>query len=169
MKKQFAVRLRQSAALSKSENLVAYRGHSKRKGELSELAFLYKAVSMGFGVAKPYGDSERFDFIVSSGNRLRRVQVKSCYTESYRGYGVRAGGNCKRGPEMYTPHEIDVIVVYVVPEDAWYVIPINALCKRYTLYLHPNGRRRGMYQYEQYREAWIMKAKNKLDVAKSPH
>jgi hypothetical protein len=154
MKKQFAVRLRQSAALSKSENLVAYRGHSKRKGELSELAFLYKAVSMGFGVAKPYGDSERFDFIVSSGCQLRRVQVKSCYKAGRCGYGIRAGGNCKRGPEMYTPEEIDVIVVYVVPEDVWYVVPIEALRKRYCLYFHPNGSRSGMYQYEKYREAW---------------
>jgi len=31
--------------------------HNKRKGELSELAFAYKAASMGFGVAKPYGDA----------------------------------------------------------------------------------------------------------------
>ena len=56
---------------------MAYRGHTKRKGELSELAFAYKAVSMGFGVSKPYGDSERFDFIVTSGRRVWRVQVKS--------------------------------------------------------------------------------------------
>src|SRR2546425_9067354 len=37
---------------------------SKRRGEVVELAFLYKAVSLGFGVAKPYGDSECYDFIV---------------------------------------------------------------------------------------------------------
>jgi hypothetical protein len=33
-------------------------------GELAELAFMSKAASLGFGVAKPYGDSERFDFIL---------------------------------------------------------------------------------------------------------
>ena len=32
---------------------------AKRRGELSELAFFYKAASLGFGVAKPWGDSER--------------------------------------------------------------------------------------------------------------
>jgi hypothetical protein len=146
MKKQPAVRLQQGAALPKSENLLAYRSHTKRKGELSELAFVYKAVSLGFGVAKPYGDSERFDFIVSSGRRLWRVQVKSCYKAGKRGYGVRACGNWNRGLEMYTPEEIDVIVVYLVPEDAWYVIPIEAIGKRYCLYFHPNGSRTGMYQ-----------------------
>ena len=164
MKKQ-SVGQRQATASCKGENLVAYRGHSKRKGELSELAFVYKAVSMGFGVAKPYGDSERFDFIVSSGRRLRRVQVKSCYRASYRGYGVRACGNENRGKEMYTPAEVDVIVVYLVPEDAWYVIPIAAIGKRYCLYFHPNGRRRRMYQYEQYREAWwVLRSNRKGDV-----
>lgn len=169
MKKRSAVRLHRGAALRKGENVLGYRAHTKRKGELSELAFAYKAVSMGFGVAKPYGDSERFDFIVSSGRRLWRVQVKSVYKSSYRGYGVRACGNRNRGEEMYTADEIDVLVVYLVPEDVWYVIPIRALGKRYCLYFHPNGRRREMYQYEQYREAWwLLKAKNRMGLAKSP-
>jgi hypothetical protein len=167
--KKSAVRFERGTAARKGERLMAYRGHTKRKGELSELAFVYKAVSMGFGVAKPYGDSERFDFIVSSGRRLWRVQVKSAYKASHRGYGIRACGNRNRGVEMYTAAEVDVIVVYLVPEDAWYVIPIRALGKRYCLYFHPNGRRREMYQYEQYREAWwLMKAKHRMGRAKSP-
>src|SRR3984957_10755817 len=45
---------------------------AKRRGELSELAFFYKAASLGFGVAKPWGDSERYDFILDSGQRLWR-------------------------------------------------------------------------------------------------
>jgi hypothetical protein len=53
----------------------------KLQGELIELAFLHKAVSLGFAVAKPYGDSERYDFIVdyrdSIDRKLLRVQVKS--------------------------------------------------------------------------------------------
>jgi len=46
---------------------------AKRRGELSKLAFFYKAASLGFGVAKPWGDSERYDFILDSGQRLWRV------------------------------------------------------------------------------------------------
>jgi len=42
------------------------RANTKRKGELSEAAFLLKAASLGFGVAKPWGDSERYDFILDS-------------------------------------------------------------------------------------------------------
>lgn len=50
---------------------------AKRRGELVEVAFLHKAVSLGFGVAKPYGDSESYDFILdaaqSAASHLWRV------------------------------------------------------------------------------------------------
>ena len=52
---------------------------TKEKGELAELAFLHKAASLGFGVARPHGDSERYDFILDSGERFLRVQVKSIF------------------------------------------------------------------------------------------
>jgi hypothetical protein len=51
--------------------------NAKEKGELGELAFLHKAASLGFGVAQPYGDKEHYDFILDSGERFWRVQVKS--------------------------------------------------------------------------------------------
>ena len=31
---------------------------SKRRGEVAELAFMHKVISMGFRVAKPWGDSD---------------------------------------------------------------------------------------------------------------
>jgi hypothetical protein len=39
----------------------------KTKGELGELAFSLKAASLGFGVAKPNGEDEAYDFILDSG------------------------------------------------------------------------------------------------------
>ena len=51
----------------------------KRRGEMAEAAFVAKAVSLGFGVAKPWGDSDPFDFIVQSGGKLWKVQVKSAH------------------------------------------------------------------------------------------
>lgn len=167
--KKSAVGFERGTTSRKGERLMAYRGHTKRKGELSELAFMYKAVSMGFGVAKPYGDSERFDFIVSSGRRLWRVQVKSTYKRGAHGYGVHAYGNRNRGTEIYTPEEIDLLVVYIVPEDAWYIIPIEAVGGRQSLFFYPQGSQRGLCRYEKYREAWwLLKAKNRTGRAKSP-
>ena len=60
----------------------------KRRGELAELAFMRKAISLGFGVAKPWGDSDRYDFILDSGRRLWRVQVRSTEYHTHRGYAV---------------------------------------------------------------------------------
>ena len=79
----------------------------------------------------------------------------------------RQGVLRNRGAEMYTADEVDVLVVHLVPEDAWYIIPIRALGTRHCLYFHPNGRRREMHQYEQYREArWLLKAKYGMGRAK---
>src|SRR5580658_6380180 len=39
---------------------------TKRLGEIAELAFSFKAYNLGFGVSKPYGDSERYDVILDS-------------------------------------------------------------------------------------------------------
>jgi PD-(D/E)XK endonuclease len=50
--------------------------NTKRTGELSEAAFLLKAETLGFHLAKPWGDSERYDFILDTGSRLWRVQLK---------------------------------------------------------------------------------------------
>ena len=55
------------------------KGTLKQRGELAEMGFMFKAAGLGFGVAKPWGDSERYDFILDSGERFWRVQVKSTY------------------------------------------------------------------------------------------
>src|SRR5271165_2100902 len=65
------------AAAGWVEEIEASHNTSKWAGEQAEAAFLNKAISLGLNVARPWGDSERYDFIVDSGRRLLRVQVKS--------------------------------------------------------------------------------------------
>lgn len=127
-------------------------GWRKRKGEMAESGFLAKAVSLGLGVAKPWGDSERYDFIVDAGGRLWRVQVKSAFREMEGGgYVIRAHGAASR--RLYTADEVDLLVVWVVPIDAWYVIPIADLEGVTGVKLFPM-RRRQVSKHEKYREAW---------------
>jgi hypothetical protein len=57
---------RRRAFEKKQEQVRANRG-CKKRGELAEMAFILKAESLGFEVAKPYGESNRYDFIVRSG------------------------------------------------------------------------------------------------------
>ncbi|HUE51602.1 MAG TPA: group I intron-associated PD-(D/E)XK endonuclease [Terriglobales bacterium] len=122
----------------------------KLKGELAELAFMYKAASLGFGVAKPYGDSQRFDFILSIGKQLWKVQVKSTGRAYGPSYQIQARGTRRR--PKYTPDEIDFLVAFIVPLNVWYVVPAVALETK-TMSFWPFGRD-PEGRYEQYREAW---------------
>lgn len=136
-------------------------GHlgTKRMGELAELAFMYRAASEGIGVAKPYGDSHAYDFLVQHGRRLARVQVKSCFTtpshNGHSGFPIMARHLISKGGFAYSEEDIDFIAAYVAPRQTWYVIPVEALRKSKSIRLYPGRKspRRGGF-YETYREAW---------------
>jgi len=133
---------------------------NKAKGNLAELAFLHKASSLGFGVAKPYGDDEHYDFVLDSGERFWRVQVKSTsYAEADRsGYVVNAWHNCKgRNVTGYKTEEIDFLAAYLVPVNTWYIVPVNQLASLRSLRLYPAGCKWGGC-FEAFREAWHLMA-----------
>jgi hypothetical protein len=124
----------------------------KRQGDLAEARFLAKASSMGFGVAKPWGD-ERYDFILDSGYCFWRMQVKSTRFRGPRGYTVTVAGGSLA---PYDESEIDFLVAYLVPEDAWYIIPVRMLKGRSTLTFRPTGK--GTSRWEKFREGWCQMA-----------
>jgi hypothetical protein len=129
----------------------------KRKGELAELAFALKATTPGFSVSKPYGDSDRYDFIVDSGKRIARVQVKSVGSLRYGVYAItlQHGRGGLLGP--YTPAEIDFLAAYIFPEDAWFIFPAEAFNERRAVHMYPAERdEHGMY--DRFREAWCLLA-----------
>lgn len=143
---------------TRSAQRVYHHRETKRKGELAELAFVYKAAGLGFGVAKPYGDSERYDFILDSGERLWRVQVKSSSAMQYGAYLVNAQRHLNGRVVAYSASEIDFVVVQVVPEDAWFVIPVELVLvrKNLRLCLHGNASKGELGKYW---EAWdLMRA-----------
>ena len=128
--------------------------NTKRTGELSEAAFLLKAETLGFHVAKPWGDSERYDFILDNGRRLWRVQLKSTEVLRARGYDVQPTYSIYgEGKVPYTAADIDVLVVHIPPLDTWYVIPVEAFTPRKSLRLYPDIDTKNPL-WEQYREAW---------------
>lgn len=123
----------------------------KSKGELAELRFLCAAVARRLVVAKPWGDNLPFDFLVGSRSRFYRVQVKSTSVRHCRGYHLscfRPG--TRRG---YRRAEIDFVAAYVVPADAWYIIPCRALRRRKTLTLFPH---RCVGRWERFLDAWSL-------------
>jgi hypothetical protein len=134
---------------------------AKRKGELAELRFMVAAAEHGLVVSHPYGDSSRYDFLTESDQRyICRVQVKSAHSPQHGGYNVHIERICpsrRRAPQVvpYTSDEIDFLVAYIAPADAWYIIPVGALPPRQTIWLCPERRRRGRPNpFEVFREAW---------------
>jgi len=134
---------------------------TKRRGELAELVFLLIATRLGFVVSKPYGDSERYDFVLDARPRrftprapslLWRIQVKSS-TQLLNGlYRINAHRRSGGRALPYLPGEIDFIAAYIIPEDTWYILPLHAVRATSLLFRRKKDRRPGLY--DQYREAW---------------
>lgn len=125
---------------------------AKQRGELVEMMFMVQASSRGLIVAKPYGDSRRYDFITDAGKRLHRVQVKSSTYRSGSGYRVNATAR-RHSRSVYTAAEIDFLIAYIIPRNAWYIVPVARL-RHSTFNVYPDGCRRGGGLFEQYSDSW---------------
>ena len=127
----------------------------KDKGYLAEMAFATKAMSLGFNVCKPMGETPGFDFVLEGGGLpgrrvpVYKVQVKSGWMEWHGGYPVKIS----LANRTYRADDADFIVVYIVPEDAWYVMPVAAAshARMASFYPHVTNSRGRL---EIYREAW---------------
>ena len=105
-------------------------------------------------MTKPWGDSERYDFVLDSGRRLWRVQIKCTAVERAGGYHIQPihfvyGKN----KVVYTADDIDVLAAHVVPLDVWYVVPVEALAAGTSLRLYPDDGCKTA-RFEKYREGW---------------
>jgi hypothetical protein len=129
--------------------------NTKRTGELAEAAFVVKAAGLRFAVSKPWGDSERYDFILDSGPRTWRVQIKCTESLNANGYQVQSTYCDRKQKGHYTAADIDVLVAYILPLDLWYVVPAHAFPASASLRFYPEGNISGRRpRFEQYREAW---------------
>ena len=131
-----------------------YELTTKRRGELSELAFVFKAASLGFHVSKPYGDSERYDFILDAGPRLWRIQIKSTTTLMCGLYRINSHRRTSYGTVPYQPSEVDFLIAHVIPEDAWFILPIALIQHRTSVLFPPRLHPQQRALFAAYREAW---------------
>jgi hypothetical protein len=127
-----------------------------RQGDLGEAAFVHKAMGLGFVVAKPYGNIHRYDFIVEGGRKFWRVQVKTTVSTLRGLYNVCTRCSNHSRALAYKESELDFVAAYIMPENAWFVLPVREVVGRSGILLrpmHPKGVRR-RDPFAQYREAW---------------
>src|SRR5438105_2609046 len=109
--------------------------NSKHQGGWAELILMARVTGLGCTVSVPHGDNARYDNIVQHRWKLSRVQVKSVGVLRDCCYKVKIESVFK---PRYEARDVDFIAVYVIPVDAWYVIPIAALKGVQTILLRPN-------------------------------
>jgi|CZKK01.1.fsa_nt_gi hypothetical protein len=133
------------------------RPNTKLTGERSEAAFLYQASQRRFAISQPWGDSERYDFILDNRPQplvhLIRIQIKC--TDSLRAdaYETRATYTSGNRRVVYTKRDIDFIAAHVVPLNIWYILPVEVCTPQPMLRFYPHRNARKM-RLEKYREAW---------------
>ena len=125
----------------------------KKRGEWAEMCFMARAAAHGLCVAKPYGDSTRYDFAIEHQGHFLRVQVKSTKYMRFGSYICRVHTTSR----PYRADQIDFVAAYVIPADAWYILPAGAFQKKTQVCLSPH---RKTSKYGRYREAWhLLRAK----------
>jgi hypothetical protein len=119
----------------------------KKRGEWVELKFMAEAAERNLPACKPFGDSENFDVVVGRTGRFVAVQVKCTVFRSKNGEGYVCSV-CSSN-NIYKAGAFDFLAGYVVPEDAWYILPAKEIeGMRAVSLMTPTSK------YEVYREAW---------------
>jgi hypothetical protein len=141
----------------------------KQRGEWVELQFMAQAARRRFAISRPWGETQAYDVGIEQAPNFLRVQVKSTTARAGAGYRCQFKPNHKKKRD-YSLKEIDLFAAYVIPEDAWYLIPAALLLgkRRLTMaMLCPvvPPAKRASYRYECYREAWTLLAKSRAELA----
>jgi hypothetical protein len=124
----------------------------KQEGEWAEMVFQCEATRRGLIVSKPFGDNQTYDFLIDTGSKILKVQVKSTNKKVANGSGYRYRVDFCHGRQrsLYTVNDADLFAVYIVPEDTWYLIPVAEVTTiKNSFYPHTKSGR-----LEQWRDYW---------------
>ena len=124
----------------------------KTQGDNAELKFMLLSHELGHIISKPFGDNSKYDLIIDNGNDLEKVQIKSTSRKD-----TSSGMDCynclvcsgSKQKQKYNEKDVDFIVIYVIPENTWYKIPVKEI-KGKTVKLYPH-RQSQRNTYEKYR------------------
>jgi hypothetical protein len=124
--------------------------------------FLLRATQRGWIVSQPFAEKQCYDFIIDNGRDRLRVQVKSTEVpcSPFR-YHINLGrGSASRSP--YKKSEIDFFAIYVIPDDSWFILSVEAAAGRVALSVPMKGHIEGS-PCQPHHEAWSLMDWNEND------
>ena len=124
--------------------------NSKQKGNITEVECMLAFLKLGYNVLMPYGDCERYDFVVDIEGKLLKIQVKTS-SDSHidEGYIIFKCANktTKEGQFVrhpYTKEQIDYFMTFY--NGQCYLIPVEETSTEKRLRFTPpkNGQLKGI-------------------------
>ena len=111
-------------------------------GWVAETRVIARCVEMGYRVSIPFGDGAPYDFIVDTGEKILRVQVKKVYQSQDHWVTsfikARSSNYKNQFDRHYTKSDCDYIVCYSCEYDIAYIFPIEIVSNVRQLYVYPD-------------------------------
>lgn len=138
--------------------------NSKQKGNITELECMLAFIKQGYNVLSPYGDCERYDFVVDANGKFIRIQSKTSSSDDNGASFKFSGRSCNRKEgkiihHHYTNEEIDYFSTMF--NGKCYLIPVEECGSDKRLRILPtkNGQVRGIswakdYELEEVIRNW---------------
>ena len=116
---------------------------SKRKGIVTEIETMLAFVRLGYPVPIPYGDNERYDYIVDVGGKFVKIQSKTAHSinngELFM-FDARSSRRNSTGNyhNVYTADEVDYFAT--VYNGQCYLVPVGIYASSAKFRLSGKGR-----------------------------
>ena len=106
--------------------------NSKQIGNITEMQCMLAFLKMGYNVLIPYGDCERYDFVVDIKGKLYKIQVKTARLKEEGSYiefntSSQTTENGKMVHHAYDETQIDYFMTFY---ERAYLIPVNEASTR---------------------------------------
>ncbi|WP_262174927.1 group I intron-associated PD-(D/E)XK endonuclease [Haloarcula laminariae] len=101
--------------------------NSKDRGDETEAAIIHRLIAEGYSVSVPFGDNDKYDIVVDSGERLHRVQCKTAWQNKSETIRFNTHSQTTKDGEYHEKTyegEIDVFAVRYPQTEAIYWIPV---------------------------------------------
>jgi PD-(D/E)XK endonuclease len=129
--------------------------NSKAIGERTEGIILAHLLKKGYSVSIPFGNNQRYDMIVDTGERLLKVQCKTgAFTNGCVSFST-SSVNGFTGQRTNYRGQIDVFLVYCSHTDKVYIVPVDAAGKSGML-LRVDINRSGMKRHINWAENYLL-------------